>query len=140
VPYTGWHVLQSLLLLSFTGLGFYLMHKKLTPEAKINLDFDYGYRLAGRIVLFVARYPIEVVDNWWTEFYNRAGLRGMLGLGWLTTVFDKKGIDGVLDNTAYGVKHTGSIFARIQTGRLQDYLAGAVVIAVLVLVLYGYVF
>lgn len=140
VPYTAWHVLQALLLLSFTGLGFYLLHKKLTPEAKINLDFDYFYRLVGRAVVFLARYPIEFVDNWWTEVYRRAGLRGMLGMGWLTSVFDKRGIDGVLDNTAYGVRHAGSIVTRIQTGRLQDYLAGMAVLALLAFVLYLYLF
>ena len=140
VPYTAWHVLQSLLLLCFTGFGFYLMRHKLAPEAKINLDFDYFYRLVGRLVLLIARVPIERLDNWWTDVYKRAGLRGMLGMGRLTTVFDKQGIDGVLDNTAYGVRHTGSMVARIQTGRLQDYLAGMVVVALLVLVLFWYVF
>jgi multicomponent Na+:H+ antiporter subunit D len=136
VPYTAWHVLQALLLLCFTGFGFYLMRHKLTPEAKINLDFDYVYRLVGRVVLAIARFPIEWVDNWWTDFYKRAGLRGMLGMGWLTTVFDKEGIDGVLDNSAYGVRNTGSLLARIQTGRLQDYLAGMVLVALLALVVF----
>ncbi|MEW6442048.1 MAG: Na(+)/H(+) antiporter subunit D [bacterium] len=135
VPWTPWHVLQSMLLLSFTGLGFYLLHKKLTPEAKINLDFDYFYRLAGRLVLTVAKVPIELVDNRWTEVYRQVGLRGLLGMGWLTSVFDKKGIDGVLDNGAYGVRNGGSLLARVQTGRLQDYLAGTVVAALVVVVL-----
>jgi len=31
--------------------GFYLLRYKLTPEAKLNLDVDYFYRLIGRLVL-----------------------------------------------------------------------------------------
>jgi len=139
-PYTSWHVLQSLLLLSFTGLGFYLMNRKLTPEPKLNLDFDYLYRLVGRVTLFVARTPIAAVDNWWTDVYRRAGLRGLLGLGKATSVFDKQGIDGVLDNTAYGVRGTGSLLARLQTGRLQDYLAGLVILGLVILIVFVYVF
>ena len=139
-PYTNWHVLQALLLLSFTGLGFYLMNKKLKPEAKINLDFDYVYRLVGRSVVLVARYPIELIDNWWTEVYRRVGLRSLLGMGWFTSVFDKQGIDGVLDNSAYGVRGTGSILSKVQTGRLQDYLAGLVVLGLLVLIVFLYIY
>jgi multicomponent Na+:H+ antiporter subunit D len=71
VPYTAWHVLQTLLLLGFTGLGFYLLRLKLVPEAKINLDCDYFYRLAGRVVLALARRPVEQLDNWWNETARR---------------------------------------------------------------------
>jgi multicomponent Na+:H+ antiporter subunit D len=138
-PYTSWHVLQAMLLLSFTGLGFYLMNKRLKPEPKLNLDFDYVYRLVGRAALFVARYPIEAIDNWWTDVYRKAGLRGLLGMGWFTSVFDKQGIDGVLDNSAYGVRGTGSILSRVQTGRLQDYVAGLVVLGLLIFVVCWYV-
>jgi len=134
VPYTPWHVLQSMLLLSFTGLGFYLMRKRLTPHEARNLDFDGIYRLLGRLGLLLAKYPVEIIDNWWTENYRRFGLRGLLIMGRLTSVFDKKGIDGVLDNSVYGVRRTGSAATRIQTGRLQDYLSGALIIALIVFV------
>ncbi len=132
-PYTAWHVLQALILLGFTGLGFYLLRRKLAPEAKINLDFDYFYRWAGRLVLIVARWPIEKVDNWWSEFYHRAGLRGMSeaapaeapgsigppSTGWWT-------------GRATTVRRIGRSATTVQTGRLQDYLAGAVIVGLLV--------
>lgn len=128
VPYTAWHVLQTLLLLGFTGLGFYLLRHKLVPEAKINLDFDYVYRLVGRMVLAFARGVVERIDLWWSEFYARAGLAGFLKIASGSSWFDKQVIDGVVDGTAMGVRHVGQGSTGVQTGRLQDYLAGAIII------------
>jgi len=131
-PYTPWHVLQTLLLLGFTGLGFYLLRRKLVPEAKLNLDVDYFYRLIGRWVLALARRPVEQIDNWWTEFYNRAGLRGLMNVAGGSVWFDKRVIDGVVDGTAVGVRRVGHTATGVQTGRLQDYLAIAVVLGLAV--------
>ena len=135
VPYTSWHVLQSLLLLGFTGLGFYLLRHKLAPEAKINLDFDYVYRMIGRLVLALSRRPVEQIDNWWTEFYNRAGLRGLMKVAGGSVWFDKSAIDGVVDGTAVGVRRIGRTATGAQTGRLQDYLAAAILLGLAVFAL-----
>lgn len=129
VPYTPWHVLESLLLLSFTGLGFYLARRVLVPKAKINLDFDYFYRVFGNMGLAIAKWPIEKLDNWWTEFYNRMGLAGMLLFAKETRTFDEKAIDGVVDGTAYSVLGTGKGLTKLQTGKLSDYIGLALVIA-----------
>lgn len=132
VPYTAWHVLQSMMLLCFTGLGFYVMRKKLTPEAKRNLDFDYLYRVIGRLVIAIAKKPIELIDNFWSEIYAKVGLKGMLGMASLTAWFDKAAIDGVVDGTALGVKRVGNSVSNVQTGNLQNYLAVAMIIGLLV--------
>ena len=132
VPYTAWHVLQTLLLLGFTGLGFYLLRAKLTPEAKINLDWDYVYRLAGRLVLSLARRPVERIDSWWSEFYDRAGLKGMLRVASGSAWFDKSAIDGVVDGTAVTVRRVGRTSTLAQTGQLQNYLATAVLVGLIV--------
>jgi len=47
-------------------------------------------------------------------------------------IFDKKGIDTVVDGTAYTVRDTGRLATRIETGRLQDYLAWMLVAALLI--------
>jgi multicomponent Na+:H+ antiporter subunit D len=138
LPYTPWHVLQSLLLLGFTGLGFYLLRHKLVPEAKINLDFDYVYRGVGRLVLALARRPVEALDNWWTEFYNRVGLRGLMKIAGGSAGFDRRAIDGVVDGTAVGVRRIGRTATGAQTGRLQDYLAAAVVLSLALFALVWY--
>lgn len=135
VPYTPWHVLQALLLLGFTGLGFYILRVRMTPEAKINLDFDYFYRLVGRGFLAICRVPVAALDDWWTEFYARVGLKGMLGAAAGTAWFDKAAIDGVVDGTALSVRRVGQGATLAQTGRLQDYLAAAVVVGLAIFAL-----
>mgnify|MGYP000143733989 FL=1 len=47
--------------------------------------------------------------------------------------FDLKGIDGVLDGTAYHVQNSGGgLLSKLQSGRIQEYLALAVIIALIV--------
>ncbi len=121
-PWTTWHVLQSLLLLGFTGLAFYLTRDIITPHAKTNLDFDYFYRLIGRGVLALVSRPLAWLDDRWTEAYRAVGLRGLLAAGRGTAWFDTKGIDTVVDGSAYTVRNIGVLGAKVQSGRLQDYL------------------
>ena len=47
--------------------------------------------------------------------------------------FDSKGIDGVLDGTAYHVQNSGGGYlSKLQSGRIQEYLAMAVIISLIV--------
>jgi multicomponent Na+:H+ antiporter subunit D len=139
-PYTGWHLLQSSLLLGFTGLGFYLMRRIIPPHPSRNLDFDFLYRAIGRGFVKLVSVPTAAVDNIWTDVYARVGLRGLLGLGHATNVFDGKVIDGVLDGSARIVREDGgATVARAETGRLQDYLAAAVALGLLIFVIVWFV-
>ena len=121
-PWTTWHVLQALLLLGFSGLAFYITREIITPHAKTNLDFDYFYRLIGRGALALVSKPLAWVDDRWTEAYRAVGLAGLLSLARGTVWFDTKGIDTVVDGSAYTVRNIGVVGAKVQSGRLQDYL------------------
>ncbi len=131
-PYTAWHVLQSMLLLCFTGLGFYIMRNKLKPEAKLNLDFDYVYRAVGKLVVIIAKWPIAAFDNFWSEFYAKAGLAGMLLSARISAWFDKAAIDGVVDGLAITVRNIGRSATVVQSGKLQDYISAAMLIGAVV--------
>jgi len=48
-PYTTSHVLETMQLLVFTGLGFWLLIDKLGGEAVITLDTDWVYRRPARL-------------------------------------------------------------------------------------------
>jgi multicomponent Na+:H+ antiporter subunit D len=135
-PYTAWTLVQAFLLLSFTGLGFFIVRKVIEPHHGRNLDFDRLYRLVGRGFLYLVCKPISFLDDRWSEAYRVGGLRGILGLAGGARWFDLKGIDTVVDGSAYTVRGIGRISAKIQTGQLQDYLAWAAVVA---LVIYGIV-
>lgn len=62
----------------------------------------------------------------------------MLGSAFGASVFDKRAIDGMVDGTASTVRGVGGAAARLQTGRLQDYLAGAVILGLGVFVVVWY--
>jgi len=48
-PYTASHVIETMQLLIFTGLAFWLVMKKLHAEATITLDTDWVYRKPSRL-------------------------------------------------------------------------------------------
>ncbi|MBN2141126.1 MAG: Na(+)/H(+) antiporter subunit D [Desulfovibrionaceae bacterium] len=137
-PWTVWHVLQAGLILGFSGLAFYFLRYVITPHKKLNLDFDYYYRLIGRWVLAVLCRPVAWIDDRWTEAYRAGGLRGLMAVAAGTVWFDKHGIDTVVDGTAYSVKDIGKVGAKVQSGRLQDYIALAAVLALCVFALVWY--
>ncbi|CCO25046.1 Na(+)/H(+) antiporter subunit D [Maridesulfovibrio hydrothermalis] len=135
-PYTPWHLLQAAMLLAFTGAGFWVMRKVIVPHHGRNLDFDKLYRFIGNGALQVVCRPLAWVDSVWTTVYRVIGLKWLMDSAAGSSWFDRKGIDTVVDGTAYTVRNIGRTSAKIQTGRLQDYLGMAVFIA---LCIYGLV-
>lgn len=128
-PWTVWNVIQSGLLLGFSGLAFYVLRKVITPHEGLNLDFDYFYRAIGTAAMLLVCKPLAWVDDRWTEAYRVVGLRGLMAAAMGTSWFDRKGIDGVVDGTAYGVMNIGRLGAMLQNGDLQRYLGLAVILA-----------
>ncbi|MGE4557138.1 MAG: Na(+)/H(+) antiporter subunit D [Desulfovibrionaceae bacterium] len=128
-PFSAWQVLQAVLLLSFTGLAFYVMRRIMVPHEQRNVDFEWFYILFGRAFLFICRYPFAWLDSWWTERYRTWGLRGMLAVAAGSSWYDWTGIKGAVDGVAATTRRVGQGAAKLQTGRLQTYLAYAVLLA-----------
>jgi multicomponent Na+:H+ antiporter subunit D len=139
-PWTAWNVIQALSLLGFSGLAFYIMRKVIEPHKALNLDFDWFYRLIGRAVLFLISRPLAAIDNIWTVVWDKVGLRVLKGLGCLSSWFDRKAIDGVVDGSAQAVRGVGAGAAFFQNGRLQHYLGLMVVLALLIFAFFWYGF
>lgn len=137
-PWTIDKVINSGLLLGFSGLAFYLTRYIITPHKALNLDFDWFYRLIGRVTMRAICWPASKVDDVWTEVYRTVGLRGLIGMGRGTSWFDKKGIDTVVDGSAYTVRNLGRLGAKAQTANLQDYLAMAAVLGLGIFALVWY--
>jgi multicomponent Na+:H+ antiporter subunit D len=129
-PFASWQVLASLQLLAFTGLGFYVCRKIIAPHEGRNLDFDFLYRILGWIGLFLAKYPVALVDSWWTSVYRKVGLAGLLDMAHGSSRFDARTIDGVVDGTATSVVGIGGVLARFQTGKLSDYIGLSALIGI----------
>jgi len=107
-----------------------MVHAFLWNRWYIN-DFYNWFFVRG--VMGLARavaYRIEVIVD---GLINRILPSGVFGLSRISVWFDQKGIDGVLDGTAYHVQNTGGgTLSRLQSGRIQEYLALAVVLALII--------
>jgi multicomponent Na+:H+ antiporter subunit D len=132
-PYTGQHLSETLQILGFTGLGFYLLVKKLAPADRIHLDLDWLYRMAARVLVWCSSGPVARLDQWAGELYRRAGLPATMqtarGLSW----FDLQCIDRLIDGFARHVALAGERVRNLQTGKIQQYIGAAVVFLFLLL-------
>ncbi|MEA1949231.1 MAG: proton-conducting transporter membrane subunit, partial [Thermodesulfobacteriota bacterium] len=134
-PYTAYHLSETLQLMGFTGLGFFIMVKKLKPEPKVNLDLDWFYRKGAGVFMWIASRPVDAVNNWANEVYRTVGFRITLALARALSWFDWEGIDWVIDGSARGVVKGGDQLRTLMTGKIQHYIGGAVAITFIVLIL-----
>ncbi|MBN2233312.1 MAG: Na(+)/H(+) antiporter subunit D [Deltaproteobacteria bacterium] len=132
-PYSAYHLSETFQILGFTGLGFYLMVKKLAPKDKMNLDLDWFYRRGTQVFMWLARRPLSVANDWVGEVYRTVGLRFTTAMARAMSWFDWHGIDHVIDGTAASVVRGGDELRQVQTGRVQHYVGGAVIALFLLL-------
>jgi multicomponent Na+:H+ antiporter subunit D len=127
-PYTAYHISETMQIFAFTGLGVYLLAKKLTPHATINLDVDWFYRRGARGFMWFARHPVDALNEYVSNLYKTAGLSATMaaarGLSW----FDWHGIDWFIDGFACNVVGTGEKVKMHITGKVQHYVGGALLL------------
>ena len=58
-PYTSGHIIETVQLLIFTGIGFWLLLKWLKPKDYISLDTDWFYRRPAKLVYTLFIPPIN---------------------------------------------------------------------------------
>ena len=135
-PYTAYHLSETLQILLFTALGFFLFIKKLAPEPTISIDLDWFYRMFGRGFLWFAKKPVQSADNGVNEAYNVIGLKPFMGTARFWSWFDWHGIDGVVDGIARTVRNCGGALRTLQSGQLQNSIVYAVSVAAVALMIY----
>lgn len=122
-PYTSYHISETMLILCFTGVGFFLLLKKLEPTPTISIDLDWPYRMGGRAFLWIARKPVQAVDNAVGEIYRAGGIVPLMRSAHLINRFDNVVIDGVVDGVAGAFRSFGNKLRGLQRGALQENLA-----------------
>ncbi len=158
-PYTGAHITGALGMLLFTGVGFFMLLKKLDPEATVSVDTDWFYRKGSKVFMWFAIKPVQAADNFVSELYMTMILKpkdrlayycglfditiidGIVNaaawllkvLAWLSHQFDIYIVDGIINSFATIVNESGSIFRRFQNGYLQSYAVLIVVGTVLII-------
>jgi multicomponent Na+:H+ antiporter subunit D len=136
-PYTAYHVSETLQILLFTGVGFFLFLKKLVPLPTISLDMDWFYRMGGRAVARIARGPVQAADTFVGECYRRFGLAWMMLAARDSARFDGRVIDGAVDGLALSVRSLGRRLRRAQTSQMQFNIVCAVAVIVALLLTYA---
>ena len=139
-PYTSYHISETLQILLFTALAFFVLVKlkKIEPHAGINLDLDWFYRIGGRAFLWLARKPIQAVDTGVGEIYRVGGLLPLMKSASLAGLFDNRVIDGAVDGLASTVRGLGGRLRFAQRGPLQENLT--IVFAAAAILLLGFMF
>jgi multicomponent Na+:H+ antiporter subunit D len=103
-PYTAYHISETLQILLFTAVGFFLLIKKLVPDPTISLDMDWFYRKGGRAVLWLARKPVQLIDTAVSEVYRVLGLIPLMLSARIAALFDNEVVDGTVDGFASAAK------------------------------------
>ena len=134
-PYSAAHISETLQILLFTALGFFLLLKKLTPEPTISLDLDWFYRMGGRLFYWFARKPVQSADNAVGEAWNRQGIVPLMRTARFWSWFDWHCIDTVVDGTARSVRALGGVLRQVQSGSLQINIISMAAVVALVLTL-----
>ncbi len=139
-PYTAYHVSETLQVLLFTAVGFFLLIKKLVPEPTISLDLDWPYRMGGRAVLWLAQKPIQFVDTCVGEIYRVAGLIPLMFTARSSGAFDNGVIDGIVDGLAKTVRGIGGRLRFAQRGQVQQSLVLAFAVVGVLIFIFLYAF
>ncbi|MGO8927814.1 MAG: Na(+)/H(+) antiporter subunit D [Limisphaerales bacterium] len=133
-PYNAYHIFETLQILLFTGLGFFLLLKKLVPDPTISLDMDWFYRKGWRVFLWFARKPVQFADTWVGELYRVAGLVPLMLTARVSGLFDNEVIDGAVDGLAKTIRGIGERLRFVQRGQMQQTLAFAFAVAAALIV------
>ncbi len=132
-PYTGDHVTSALGILMFTGLGFFMLLKKLDPEPTISADTDWVYRKGSRVFMWLVNKPIAIYENYLSNIYDTWFTRFTLFFsGFLARIFDVHLIDGCVNGVANFFMNLAQTIRVSGSGLVRNYaftmLLGSVVI------------
>ena len=133
-PFTAYHLVETLQLLGFAALAFFLLKKYVEPVDRICLDIDWLYRQAGRGFLWLVKGPLQWSDTAWGEAYRVVGLSSLMTVSRFWSWFDWHAIDGVVDGIARSVRALGGKVRVLQSGQIQLTLYYAFSLAAILLV------
>jgi multicomponent Na+:H+ antiporter subunit D len=133
-PYIPSHISETLQILLFTALGFFLLLKKLTPELTISLDLDWFYRKGGRLFRRFAENPVQKADDAVGNAWHTRGIVPLMRLSRFWAWFDWNIIDTVVDGAARATRSIGRGLRLVQDGRLQANIISMALLLALALV------
>jgi multicomponent Na+:H+ antiporter subunit D len=139
VPYTAHHVVSTLGILGFTGLGFILLLKQLDPTPTISLDTDWFYRKGAKAFVRLFAKPLAWVDdNIVGQSYEWLMRGPVLGVARLFRTADTRLVDGAVHGLGSGTLGLSRLMRIVQSGQIHHY-AIVLCLGALVLIVTGLV-
>ena len=121
-PYTASHLSEIMQLMAFTGLGFFILLKKLSPEPSLNLDTDWFYRKGAKGFMWLVNKPIAYIEyNIVGEAYEFLIQKPILKAAHYLSLFDTEAVDGTVNGIGRITLAWSSVMRIIQNGQVQYY-------------------
>ncbi len=139
-PYTAYHTWETLQILLFTQLGFFLLLKKLWCENTISMDTDWFPRKGAIVFMWfinkpLASFEFNLIGEVYEFIVQKPVLRVARWFRWVDTFIVDKTFSEIANLTLIW----GRMLQAIQSGQIQHYamimVAGVVTLIVIVIIL-----
>ena len=139
-PYTLYHTSETLQLLLFTQLGFFLLIKKLWCENTISLDTDWFPRKSAKVLIWFVDKPLTKIEySLIGEIYEFIIQKPIMRVAYYCMKIDTVVVDGTINAVGKITMECSRMMKRVQSGQIQDYammmLAGVIILIIIGVVL-----
>ena len=138
-PYTAYHIWESLQVLLFTQLGFFLLLKKLWCEDTISLDTDWFPRKGAKVLMWLTKPLARIEYNFIGEIYEFIIQKPIMGAAKIFKVIDTVVVDGSLNGLGKLALSWSQKMQSAQSGQIQHYamymVAGFIALIIIGMVL-----
>ncbi len=138
-PYTAYHTWETLQVLLFTQLGFFLLLKKLWCEDTISLDTDWFPRKGAKAFMWITKPLAKIEYKFIGEIYEFIIQKPIMGTAKIFKIIDTVVVDGAINGLGKLTLTWSRKIQHTQSGQIQHYamymLAGFIALIVVIMVL-----
>ena len=138
-PYTAYHTWETLQLLLFTQLGFFLLLKKLWCEDTISLDTDWFLRKGAKAFMWITKPLAKIEYKFIGEIYEFIIQKPIMGTAKVFKIIDTVVVDGAMNGLGKLTLAWSRKIQNAQSGQIQHYamymVAGFIALIVVIMVL-----
>jgi multicomponent Na+:H+ antiporter subunit D len=121
-PYTAYHTWETLQVLLFTQLGFFLLLKMLWCKDTISMDTDWFPRKVSKAFMWIVNKPLASVEyKFIGEIYEFIIQKPVLKIAHFMRIFDTEAIDGTVHGIGKGTMGWSRVMQVLQSGQVQHY-------------------
>ena len=138
-PYTAYHTWETLQVLLFTQLGFFLLLKKLWCEDTISLDTDWFPRKGAKAFMWITKPLAKIEYKFIGEIYEFIIQKPIMGTAKIFKIIDTVVVDGAINGLGKLTLAWSRKIQDTQSGQIQHYamymVAGFIALIVVIMVL-----